>query len=149
MNQSKEYIQTSRFKINPHHSSGTLIIIEDIPRGVESGNAPVAEGEPTKPPRGVKIFTTESVEYYKALHRKMKKNEETSIFQGSAHTAPTGRRTENRRTPLCGGTFGYTPSGVHTENRRTGDRRDGLRNNNTLEINGILLDNYVEFIRKK
>ncbi len=135
MNQSKEYIQTSRFKINPHHSSGTLIIIEDIPRGVESGNAPVAEGEPTKPPRGVKIFTTESVEYYKALHRKMKKNEETSIFQGSAHTAPTGRRT--------------APSGVHTENRRTGDRRDGLRNNNTLEINGILLDNYVEFIRKK
>jgi len=136
MNQSKEYIQTSRFKINPHHSSGTLIIIEDIPRGVESGNAPVAKGEPTKPPRGVKIFTTESVEYYKALHRKMKKKEETSIFQGSAHTAPTGRRT---------------PPGVHTAptGRRTGDRRDGLRKNNTLEINGILLDNYVEFIRKK
>lgn len=132
MNPSKEYIQTSRFKINPHHSSGTLIIIEDIPRGVESGNAPLAEGEPTKPPRGVKIFTTESVEYYKALHRKMKKDEETSVFQGSAprtgvkpsaYTAPTGRRT--------------------------GDRRDGLRKNNTLEINGILLDNYVEFIPKK
>ncbi len=147
MNPSKEYIQTSRFKINPHHSSGTLIIIEDIPRGVESGNAPLAEGEPTKPPRGVKIFTTESVEYYKALHRKMKKDEETSVFQGSAHTAPTGRRTQRvQRTGVP--RRDWLPKAKPSA-PRTGDRRDGLRKNNTLEINGILLDNYVEFIPKK
>lgn len=123
MNPSKEYIQTSRFKINPHHSSGTLIIIE----GAAEGSRRV---EPTKPPRGVKIFTTESVEYYKALHQKMKKDEEnwkkliysTSIFKpGQTVNVPVAK----------------------------GDRRDGLRNNNTLEINGILLDNYVEFIPKK
>lgn len=123
MNTSKELIETSRFKINPHHSSGSLIHY----------NHSRSKTVITKPSKNqVKIFTTESVEYYKALHRKMKEDEENrkkSIYSSSPERAgvvvASSQSASQTKKPSC------------------------LRKNNTLENNGIILDNYVEFIPKK
>lgn len=123
MNTSKELIETSRFKINPHHSSGSLIHY----------NHSRSKTVITKPIKNqVKIFTTESVEYYKALHRKMKEDEENrkkSIYSSS---------------PDPSGVVAASPqSALRTK------KPSCLMKNNTLEHNGIILDNYVEFIPKK
>lgn len=122
MNTSKELIETSRFKINPHHSSGSLIHY----------NHSRSKTVITKPSKNqVKIFTTESVEYYKALHRKMKEDEENRkklIYQPAERAGvvvASSQSAKRTKKPSC------------------------LRKNNTLENNGIILDNYVEFIPKK
>lgn len=112
MNPSKEFIQTSRYKINPHHMSGSLII-------VDSEKKQCVDEEQQK--QAVKLFTTESVEYYKSLHRKMLKKEPKKQKQNKTHK-PEFKLTKK---PSC------------------------LRKNNTLENNGVILDNYVEFLPKK